>query len=247
MPKGVSRPASLSEQVAVNLERRIRTGKIAPGARLPSERELCTEFDVSRLVIREAIARLRGDGYIETRQGAGAMVPAKPGHLSFRLPANARLSAKNLSFIMELRLAVEVVAAQLAAARRTDADLQAMRAALEAMREAVEARSDGSQADDDFHQAVALGSKNPHLTRLVEYLRHQFGATRRATWNAKSHRTGETLLAHRQHERLFAAIKARHVTSAGDIATEHLVSSAARLGLSGLDPYPLPTRLRPAA
>jgi GntR family transcriptional repressor for pyruvate dehydrogenase complex len=236
MPKALARPVALSEQVVTDLERRIRTGKIAPGAKLPSERELCEEFGVSRLVIREAIARLKGDGYIETRQGAGAQVPAKPGRLSFRLPADARLSSKNLRFIMELRLAVEVVAAQLAAKRRTDADLAAMMAALEAMRTAVKDKADGSQADDDFHQAIAGGSKNPHLTRLVEFLRYQFGATRRATWNAKSHRSGETMLAHRQHERLFDAIKAKQADRAGKVATEHLNSSAGRLGLGGLEP-----------
>jgi GntR family transcriptional repressor for pyruvate dehydrogenase complex len=241
MSKVIARPAALSEHVVANLERRIRTGKILPGAKLPSERELCAEFGVSRLVIREAIARLKGDGYIETRQGAGASVPANPGRLSFKIPKDARLSAQNLRFIMELRLAVEVVAAQLAAVRRTDVDLAAMETSLHEMREAMIEGADGSQADDEFHQAIALGSKNPHLTRLVEFLRHQFGATRRVTWNPKSHRTGETHVAHDQHERLFLAIKARQAGLAAEVATEHLISSASRLGLGGLEPYPLPT------
>jgi GntR family transcriptional regulator, transcriptional repressor for pyruvate dehydrogenase complex len=244
MSKVIARPTALSEQVVADLERRIRTGKILPGAKLPSERELCEEFGVSRLVIREAVARLKGDGYIETRQGAGASVPAKPGRLSFRIPVDARLSSKNLRFIMELRLAVEVVAAQLAAARRTDADLAAMEASLREMHEAVTQGLDGSQADDEFHQAVAGGSKNPHLTRLIDFLRYQFGATRRATWNAKSHRTGETLLANKQHSRLFDAIKAQHVGLSGEIATEHLISSAKRLGLGELEPYPLQRDLK---
>src|SRR3954452_6314057 len=122
----IERPAVLSDQVVAVIERRIRSGKIAPGARLPSERELCAEFDVSRMVVREAIARLKGDGYIETRQGAGASVPAQPGFLSYRLPASSRLSQDDLSHIMELRFAVEVLATQLAALRRNASDLQAM-------------------------------------------------------------------------------------------------------------------------
>src|SRR3954470_2671282 len=97
----IERPAVLSDQVVAVIERRIRAGKIAPGARLPSERELCAEFGVSRIVVREAIARLKGDGYIETRQGAGASVPAQPGILSYRLPAGRRIGQQDLLHIME--------------------------------------------------------------------------------------------------------------------------------------------------
>src|SRR5215212_6904340 len=114
MSSTIERPPVLSDQIVAVLERHIRSGKIAPGCRLPSERELCAEFGVSRMVVREAIARLKGDGYINTRQGFGASVPAQPGFLSYRLPATSRLSRDDLSHIMELRFAVEVMATQLA-------------------------------------------------------------------------------------------------------------------------------------
>src|SRR5262245_21635308 len=132
----IERPAVLSDQVVAFLERRIGSGKIAPGARLPSERELCAQFGVSRIVVREAIARLKADGYVETRQGAGASVPAHPGFLTYRLRPGSPIRQQDLSHIMELRFAVEVVAAQLAALRRRDADLLAMEASLHAMQEA---------------------------------------------------------------------------------------------------------------
>jgi GntR family transcriptional regulator, transcriptional repressor for pyruvate dehydrogenase complex len=233
MTTAIERPAVLSDQVVAVLERRIRSGKIAPGARLPSERELCSEFGVSRVVVREAIARLKGDGYIETRQGAGASVPAQPGFLSYRLPAGARIGQQDLSQIMELRFAVEVVATQLAALRRKDSDLAAMQSSLQSMHEAVRSGADGSRADDEFHHAIAASTQNPHLKRFVEFLRYQFGATRRATWNARAHKNGETQRAQLQHEQILALIRNRDVEGAGRVAADHLVASAARIGLRG--------------
>jgi len=225
------RPAALSEQLVNALQRRIHDGTIRPGARLPTERELCAEFGVSRVVVREAIARLRGDGYVETRQGAGAFVPAQPGRLSFRLATDGRVDDEGLRHIMELRVAVEVAAAELAARRRRPADVAAMQRALASMAAAIRTQSDGSRADDQFHYAVASASQNPHLRRFVEFLRHQFGATRRPTWSPEAYGTGQPLLAQREHERLFAAIRTGNVNAARRAATQHLLTSAGRLGL----------------
>ncbi len=230
----IERPRALSDQVVAVLEQRIRSRNIPPGSRMPSERELCTEFGVSRIVVREAIARLKGDGYIETRQGAGALVPAQPGFLSYRLPASSRIGQQDLSHIMELRFAVEVVATQLAALRRTDSDLAAMQRAWEEMQESVHRGSDGSRADDEFHHLIAASTQNPHLKRFVEFLRYQFGATRRATWNAKAHKNGETQSAQREHERILDLIRSRDVEGAGRVAADHLEASAARIGLRGM-------------
>ncbi len=83
----IARPASLSEEVFLALEGRIRAAEFRPGGRLPTEKQLSALFGVSRAVVREAVARLRADGYVETRQGAGAYVCGQPGKASFRLPA----------------------------------------------------------------------------------------------------------------------------------------------------------------
>jgi GntR family transcriptional repressor for pyruvate dehydrogenase complex len=231
MTTELRRPTALSEQLVRVVEGRVRRGQLPQGARLPTERELCAEFAVSRAVVREAIARLRADGYVETRQGAGAFVPVGAGRLSFRLGTQGPADRVELRHVMELRLAVEVAAAELAARRHTPADLAAMQGALAAMSEAIRTRSDGSEADDRFHAAIAAATRNPHLRRFVEFLRHQFGATRRPTWSAEGHGRGEPRLAQREHERLFAAIRARDGRAARRAARAHLVSSARRLRL----------------
>jgi GntR family transcriptional regulator, transcriptional repressor for pyruvate dehydrogenase complex len=228
----IERPAVLSDQLVAHLERRIRSGKIPPGSRLPSERELCAQFGVSRMVVREAIARLKGDGYVETRQGAGASVPAQPGFLSYRLDGSSRIRGQqDLLHIMELRFAVEVVATQLAALRRKDSDLVAMEVSLEEMREAVRKGGDGSRADDEFHYAVAASTQNPHLRRFVEFLRYQFGATRRPGWSARAHKSGESRRMQLQHEQILTLIRNRDADAASRAAAEHLADAAARLGV----------------
>src|SRR5262245_66662106 len=115
----VGRPVVLSEQVVRAVADSIDGGEFRPGSRLPTDRELCARFAVSRAVVREAVARLRADGYIETRQGAGAFVVARPGRLSFRLAGVVPSGREDLGHVMELRLAVEVAAAEFAAGRRT--------------------------------------------------------------------------------------------------------------------------------
>jgi GntR family transcriptional repressor for pyruvate dehydrogenase complex len=243
------RPPRLTDHLVRELERRIGGGAFA-GGRLPTEKQLCLEYRVSRAVVREAVARLQADGYVETRQGAGAFVAARPGLRSFRLPDDGGLDRSALQHVLELRLAVEVAAAGLAARRRRPRDLGAMREALAAMAEAVRARRDGAQADDRFHAAVAAATHNPQLTRLVEFLRFQFWRTRRPTWSARGHAGGQPAIAQREHEQLYAAIAAGDARAARAAARGHLLSSGARLGLADPEAGPaprVPGRARPTA
>src|SRR5512145_1357854 len=119
----VERPRGLADQLVRAMQARIDAGDLAPGARLPTEHALGERFGVSRAVVREAIARLKADGYVETRQGAGAFVADEPGLASFRLAPDGRVEPDELGQLFELRAAVEVATARLAAGRRTRADL----------------------------------------------------------------------------------------------------------------------------
>lgn len=228
----VARPSRLSEIVYGALDARIRRGEFPPGTRLPAEQQLAHALGVSRAVVREAVARLKADGSIETRQGAGAFVTARPGAASFRVILGGA-ARDEMRHLMELRAVVEVAAAKLAARRHTKDDLQAMRRALQAMRAAIQTRGDGAPADDAFHRAVAAASHNPYLSRFVEFLGHHFSDTRRPVWTAEGHGLGRPQAAHREHEALFAAISAGSAHGAGRAATTHLRRSASRLGLEG--------------
>jgi GntR family transcriptional regulator, transcriptional repressor for pyruvate dehydrogenase complex len=226
----VARSANLSEVVSRDLETRIRSGEFRPGSQMPSEKQLGTMLGVSRPVVREAVARLKADGFVETRQGAGMFVTASPGLRDFRVVIDAA-ARDEIGQLLELRKAVEVAAAELAAQRRTEDDLKAIRETMERMDTAIRDRGDGIDADDAFHAAVAGATHNPYLRRFIMFLGHHFSDTRRYAWTEEGHRQGMPRDAQREHERIFAAIAAGDGRRARDAAAAHLQGSAARQGL----------------
>ncbi len=226
----LSRPAALSDEVCRLLATRIRSGELGPGARLPTEKSLGDTLGVSRAVVREALSRLKADGLVESRQGSGAFVAARPGSASFRLAEGADA---DLVQVFELRMMVEVAAAELAAARRRRADLARMRAALADMDAALVSTGDGAEADDRFHRAVADATRNPMVARFVEFLGGNLSRSRVPTWSAEGHADGLAQAAQQEHHRLYAAIEAGDARAARRLAEVHLRRAAARLGLAG--------------
>jgi len=229
------RPSGLSADLGAELEARIRGGQYAPGSRLPTEMGLAEEFGVSRAVVREAVARLKADGLVESRQGSGMSVAQRPASGSFKLPA-AILSDEGLTHIFELRALVETGAAELAAKRRTPAHLATMFAALQGMGEAVRMGADGAEDDDAFHQAIAAATGNPEIRRFIDFLSGQFSESRRPTWNEEGHRSGRARAAQSEHERIYAAIAAGDPVMARQAASRHLYQAASRVGAAPEQP-----------
>lgn len=163
MPLGELRPSPLVEQAAARLREQITSGHWPVGTRLPGETTLAKELGVGRSTVREALRALAGAGLVRPRQGAGVFVIATE-------PAEdwpARLRRAAVSDVYEVRMAVEVHAARLAARRRTDEDIAALRAAL-AGRRAASAAGDTAFVDADiaFHAAVVAAAHNPVLADL---------------------------------------------------------------------------------
>ncbi|KAB2875677.1 MAG: FadR family transcriptional regulator, partial [Bauldia sp.] len=116
-------PRNLTSELASRLSEEIVAGKLAPGTRLPTEHELMRSFGVSRTVVREAIAALRSEGLVETRQGSGAFVAADSRRRPFRIDPEGLESVEQVLDVLELRICIEVEAAGLAAERRSTADI----------------------------------------------------------------------------------------------------------------------------
>lgn len=160
---------NLAEQVMARLSGDIRGGRLAPGARLPTEQALTTAFGVSRTVVREAVAALRADGLVVTRRGSGAYV-ADPAAGPFRIGPPRDTSLADILNVMELRLAVEVQAAGLAADRAGRRQLGVIRAAWRAIEAALQ-RGEGAVAEDfAFHRAIAEATGNDQFPRFLAYL-----------------------------------------------------------------------------
>src|SRR5436853_6998063 len=117
----------LSRGLFEQLAEQIKSGRLAPGERLPTEQALTRAARVSRTVVREAVAALRAEGLVITRQGVGAFVSAEPTRAPFRIEPERLQSLDEILNVMELRLGVEIESAGLAAERGTKADVRADR------------------------------------------------------------------------------------------------------------------------
>ncbi|MCT9080117.1 FadR/GntR family transcriptional regulator [Streptomyces fulvoviolaceus] len=162
-PLGSVRPSPLVEQAAERLRAQITGGDWPVGTRLPGETTLAKELGVGRSTVREALRALAGAGLVQPRQGAGVFVIATESVEDW--PARLRRAA--VTDVYEVRMAVEVQAARLAAGRRTSEDVAALELAL-AGRRAASASDDVAFVDADiaFHAAVVAAAHNPVLADL---------------------------------------------------------------------------------
>ena len=165
------RPHTLAYELVEALGERIRDGRLRPGDKLPTEAALMAEYGVSRTVVREALSRLQASGLVSTRHGVGTFVedlgPVAGEAAAFRIAPDQVATLRDVVAVLELRIGVETEAAGLAAQRRSDADLAAMRQALDAMAAAVEAGDDAVASDYQFHLEVTRATQNPHFAQLM--------------------------------------------------------------------------------
>ncbi|GAA6527107.1 FadR/GntR family transcriptional regulator [Intrasporangium sp. DVR] len=157
-------PVRLYERIVDQVESAIARGELVPGQRLPSERELVTQFGTSRATVREALRVLESNGLVRSRPGdpnGPEVLPFTSRGLSKQLHRLARVEELTLAQLLVSRMMLDATANRLAAVLRTDGQLAGMQAAIERMHEAVDVGFDAfSQADVAFHEAVALASGN---------------------------------------------------------------------------------------
>ncbi len=220
----LARPNSLADEAYHSLLLQLDMNLWKVGEKLPTEKALGESLGVSRAVIREALARLRADGRIETVQGSGAFVSERSKLAAFRTD-NANSDTDPLKQeleILELRQIVEAGAAELAAARRTESDLANIRSALEAMLESVATRSDGSAHDDAFHNAIAQASHNSQIAKFVEFLGAQFSNSRKATWDDIGYGVGIAAVGQSDHSAIYKAIESQDGARAKRLSHAHV-------------------------
>jgi len=218
---------NLVARVSEALRAEIVEGRLKPGDRLPSEARLTEAHGVSRTVVREAIAALRADRLVEARQGAGVFVleAVSPEPAPFQNIDYVRLSS--VIEMLELRTAVEVEAAGLAATRRSAQQEERIIEAYRAVSAAVSVGESTVAPDYDLHLAIAEATNNP---RFPEFLA-MVGASvipRRAVQDAPD--APETYLTQLQdeHDRIVTAILAGDEEGARQAMRVHLRGSQNR-------------------
>lgn len=160
---------SLVEQVAAQIEELIQSEQWTVEAKIPPETELMEQFAVSRNTLREAIRALVHAGLLETKQGSGTIVRSKN-----TLDAALKKYVKKATMLetVDVRVALEKQAAELAAHHRTEQDLAQLEASIKACQQAAE-QDDVDQfiaSDINFHKAVVHAGNNQLLIQLYEPL-----------------------------------------------------------------------------
>lgn len=221
---------NLTHSIAERLAEEIRSGKLAPGARLPTEQEMVAAMGVSRTVVREAVAALRAEGLVTTRQGAGAFVANDIWRRPFRLAGEAPSTIADVLNVMELRASVEAEAAGLAAERgRAPARRRIVRA-LAAIDAAIKRGESAVDEDFAFHLAIALATGNPQFAHFLEYLGRFIIPRQSIPISARDGDGQSTYLEMIQgeHRAISAAIAAGNAKAAREAMRRHLVNSQKR-------------------
>ena len=159
----------LSKEVADRLQEFVLEGGYQPGDKLPSERELALKFDVSRTAIREGIKLLTQTGLLESSVGRGlfvGQVSTEPVLAS--LMVLLRLGDGKVRDVVQVRNALEALAARLAAIHATPEELAEMAAILDRMERLCLEQKPYDQSGPDFHLVMARASGNPLIVALLE-------------------------------------------------------------------------------
>lgn len=241
----VRRPR-LSDTITDQIENLIAGGKLKPGDRLPAERDLAQQLDVSRPSLREALLILESRGLLQARRGGGFSVTDVTAptitdplvHLLQRHP-------ETVDDILELRHGLECVAAEFAALRATEADGKRLREIVSAMkrrRGQVDPLED-TDRDVDFHMAVAEASHNVALVHVMRGIFNLMRINMLRSREALCHQAENVALLDEQHAQIAKAIAARDPEAARAAANIHLsfvqaslreaVGSSGRKGADG--------------
>jgi GntR family transcriptional regulator, transcriptional repressor for pyruvate dehydrogenase complex len=159
-----------SDVLAADLRERILRDEFPVGTALPPERELVTKTGMSRTTVREALRILEVQGLVAIKTGrAGGAFVQRPDEESVASSVSLLIRGRQIRIpaLLETREAIEPFCAQLAAARRTPADLELLDRANEAIALEGGSLSDFLQANVDWHVAVAVASHNELLTGFM--------------------------------------------------------------------------------
>ncbi|MDT7838729.1 transcriptional regulator NanR [Aquabacterium sp. OR-4] len=218
----------LYQEVLARLQERIRSGELAPGDHLPSERELMAFYGVGRPAVREALQELARSGIVEISHGERARVVVPTAQLLIAQIAGGaqhllRMQPDMLGHLKEARVFLEAGLARLAAERATPADVARLRQRLAEHRASLAALDQFLNRDMAFHREIAAVAGNPIFPAIVEAL---------FNWASEYYRSivrapGAESLTLAEHERIVEAIAAHDAAGAEQAMRDHLLRANA--------------------
>jgi GntR family transcriptional regulator, transcriptional repressor for pyruvate dehydrogenase complex len=168
-------PVRAYQRIVEQVEEALAKGELAPGQRLPSERELVAQFEVSRSTVREALRVLESNGVVRSRPGdpnGPEILPFSQSALRKQMVRLARVDELSLSELIGFRMIMDGAAIQVASRLRTPEQLADMEETLVAMRAAIDVDFEAfSEADLAFHDVIAQISRNSLIQTCNEVVR----------------------------------------------------------------------------
>lgn len=227
----LTREATLAQRVERELERLILESRLGAGDRLPSERELATQFGVSRTVVREAVRALAAKQLVDVSVGRGTVVRAptpESAAESMRLLLLMQADSRGVEHVSEMRHFVENQIAALAAERRTTGDLEELERLLDETRRHLDEPELYIKSDVAWHRALATATQNPLFVIILDSLVEIMIEVRLLGLRIP----GITSVALAHHERILAAVRAGDAEAARREMDEHMDQSADTLRLA---------------
>ena len=229
--KAFQRAPSLVDRLVSQFQQEIGEGRHQPGARLPTEFQIAQAYGVSRAIVREAMGRLKHDGLVLSRQGAGLFVNNPIPASSFRLPTLDFSNREEIRNIIELLITIEASASEHAAKRRTEAEMRDIDGHVAAMARAIAAGSPGVEEDVAFHRAIIRACGNPFFGDLSNFLDVQVRRFIRVARSNSALSQGLTEAVQQEHIAICEAIRRQDGPGARAAAAQHLHNAARRLAI----------------
>jgi GntR family transcriptional regulator, transcriptional repressor for pyruvate dehydrogenase complex len=213
------------EEAADQIAEKVRTGELRTGDRLPGERSLAAQMEISRPTLREAVKVLVDAGVLEVRRGpGGGMYVATDVVPTDLVRHSALLRLAEIAAVLEARRMLEPQVALLAAERATEEDFEALERSIDAMRRIVDGgwhqRHEDRflQLDVQFHLALARAAGNPTVETLMRILFRQLEIARDMAMHVPT--TPEWTID--IHERTLAAVRGGEADEVEAVMDEHL-------------------------
>lgn len=220
----ITEPKRLYQEIGLTLQERIRSDEFKVGDRLPPERDIAEEMQVSRSVVREAIIMLELQGLVEVRKGSGVYVSNVPSYQSQPEPVSSRSNSDIGPFeLLQARQVLESQIAGFAAKHVTKNDISKLREALDTERQQLETGHGDYDGDEMFHLTIAEASQNSVLADIVKDLWFRRDAS--CMWrqlHARFTDTGYRIAWLDDHEQILKALQRRDPEGAREAMWQHL-------------------------
>ncbi len=215
------------EQIKTSVE----NGDLKPGERLPSERDLAESLNVSRSAVREAFSVLEASRLIRVQPGVGVFLESDANkEIVARLSEmiTSRESDLQLVQLLEVRQALESQAAYLAAIRRSQADIRAIRQAYDRLATSVAGGQVAAEEDLRFHMTIVAAADNPMLAEAVKLISDRCLAGLHVSRSESIRIPGKSAEVLEEHERIMLEIEAQNPGQAQQAMWDHLYNVKTR-------------------